>query len=207
MVENKAEQFNTISALTGAVASIFGVVWLIAFAIHQGDPWKISSFSIYGLTLILVYVFATLYHGTNGRAKAVYSKLDHLSIYLLIAGTYTPFTLVTLRDSVGWKLFGIIWGLALVGIILDMMPKAGNRLLPVFVYLLMGWLMVAALNPLLRALPMPGFYCLLTGGLFYTVGIVFYLLDEKVSYFHGIWHLFVISGSLSQYFSILFYVA
>ncbi|MDD5581014.1 MAG: hemolysin III family protein [Methylobacter sp.] len=207
MLENKAEQFNIISALTGAIVSIFGVVWLIALAIHQGDPWKISSFSIYGLTLILVYVFATLYHGTNGRAKAVYSKLDHLSIYLLIAGTYTPFTLVTLRNSVGWQLFGIIWGLALVGIILDMMPKAGNRLLPVFVYLLMGWLMVVALNPLLRALPMPGFYYLLTGGLFYTVGIVFYLLDEKVIYFHGIWHLFVISGSLSQYLSILFYVA
>ena len=152
MVENKAEQFNTISALTGAIASIFGVVWLISLAIHQGDPWKISSFSIYGLTLILVYVFATLYHGTKGRVKAVYSKLDHLSIYLLIAGTYTPFTLVTLRESVGWQLFSIIWGLALFGIILDMMPKSGNRLLPVFVYLLMGWLMVGALQPLLQAL-------------------------------------------------------
>ena len=207
MVENKAEQFNTISALTGAIASIFGVVWLISLAIHQGDPWKISSFSIYGLTLILVYVFATLYHGTKGRVKAVYSKLDHLSIYLLIAGTYTPFTLVTLRESVGWQLFSIIWGLALCGIILDMMPKPGNRLLPVFVYLLMGWLMVGALQPLLQALPMPGFYYLLAGGLFYTVGIVFYLLDGKVSYFHGVWHLFVISGSLSQYLSILYYVA
>jgi len=207
MVENKAEQFNTISALTGAIASIFGVVWLISLAIHQGDPWKISSFSIYGLTLILVYVFATLYHGTKGRVKAVYSKLDHLSIYLLIAGTYTPFTLVTLRESVGWQLFSIIWGLALFGIILDMMPKPGNRLLPVFVYLLMGWLMVVALQPLLQALPMPGFYYLLAGGLFYTVGIVFYLLDGKVSYFHGVWHLFVISGSLSQYLSILYYVA
>ena len=206
-LENKAERFNTISALLGAIAAAAGVVWLVAIGVRQGDPWKMASFSIYGVTLILVYVFATLYHGSNGRAKAIFSKLDHLSIYLLIAGTYTPFTLVTLRDSVGWRVFGIIWGMALFGIILDLMPNNGKRVLQVIIYLAMGWLIVVALDPLLRALPMAGFYWLLSGGLFYTVGVVFYALDEKVSYFHGIWHIFVLSGSFSHYVAVLHYVA
>lgn len=206
-LENKAERFNTISALLGAIAAVSGVVWLVTLAVRQGDPWKIASFSIYGVTLILVYVFATLHHGSNGQAKAVFSKLDHLSIYLLIAGTYTPFTLVTLRDSVGWQVFGTVWGMALFGIIQDLMPKKGNRVLPVIIYLVMGWLIVVALKPLLRALPMAGFYCLLLGGLFYTVGVVFYALDKKVSYFHGIWHIFVLAGSFSHYVAVLYYVA
>jgi len=207
ILNNKAERFNTISALLGTIAAVSGVVWLVLLAVREGNPWKITSFSIYGVTLILVYVFSTLYHGSKGRAKTLFSKLDHLSIYLLIAGTYTPFTLVTLRDSVGWQIFGIIWGMAFFGIILNLMPKQGNRVLPVIIYLLMGWLMVLALNPLLRVLPMPGLYCLLLGGLFYSVGVVFYLLDKKVSYFHGIWHIFVMSGSFSHYFAVLYYVA
>ncbi|MGZ8158770.1 MAG: PAQR family membrane homeostasis protein TrhA [Methylobacter sp.] len=206
-LENKSERFNTISALLGVIAAVSGVIWLETLAIRQGDPWKIASFSIYGVTLILVYVFATLYHGSNGQAKAIFSKLDQLSIYLLIAGTYTPFTLVTLRDSVGWQVFGIIWGMALFGIILDLVPKNGNRVLPVIIYLVMGWLMVVALRPLLRALPIAGFYYLLSGGLFYTIGVVFYVLDNRVSYFHGIWHVFVLSGSFSHYVAVLNYVA
>lgn len=206
-VMDKAERFNTISALLGAIAAVSGVVWLVMLAVRQGDPWKIASFSIYGVTLILVYVFATLYHGSHGRAKAIFSKLDHLSIYLLIAGTYTPFTLVTLRDSVGWQIFGIIWGMALFGIVLDLMPKNGKRVLQVIVYLAMGWLIVVALEPLLRALPMPGFYWLLFGGLCYTVGVVFYALDNKVSYFHGIWHICVLAGSFNHYVAVLYYVA
>jgi hemolysin III len=206
-LENKAERFNTITALLGAIAAVSGIAWLVTLAVRQGDPWKIASFSIYGATLILVYVFATLYHGSSGKSKAVFSKLDHLSIYLLIAGTYTPFTLVTLRDSVGWQVFGIIWGMALLGIILDLMPKNDNRTLRVMVYLVMGWLIVVALDPLMLALPMAGFYCILLGGLFYTVGVVFYVLDKKVSYFHAIWHIFVMAGSFSHYVAVLFYVA
>lgn len=205
--ENKAERFNTISALLGAIAAVPGVVWLVTLAVRQGDPWKIASFSIYGLTLIMVYVFATIYHGSKGRVKVIFSKFDQLSIYLLIAGTYTPFTLVTLRDSVGWQVFAIIWGMALIGIILDLMPQNGKRMLQVIIYLVMGWLIVVALNPLLRALPMTGFYCLFLGGLFYTVGVVFFALDEKISYFHGIWHIFVLAGSFSHYVVILYYVA
>ncbi len=206
VLENKAERFNTASALLGAVAAVSGVAWLVAFAVREGDPWKIGSFSIYGVTLILVYVFATLYHGSKGRAKAVFSKLDHLSIYLLIAGTYTPFTLVTLRDSVGWQMFSLIWAMALFGIILDLKPERGHRVLPVILYLAMGWLIVVALTPLLQALPVTGFYFLLSGGLFYTVGVVFYALDYKVSYFHGIWHIFVLAGSFSHYVAVLYYV-
>ena len=140
-------------------------------------------------------------------SQGYFLKFDQLSIYLLIAGTYTPFTLVTLRDSVGWQVFAIIWGMALIGIILDLMPQNGKRMLQVIIYLVMGWLIVVALNPLLRALPMTGFYCLFLGGLFYTVGVVFFALDEKVSYFHGIWHIFVLAGSISHYVVILYYVA
>ena len=206
-LQNKAEKFNTLSALMGAIAAVCGVAWLVTIAVHQGDPWKIASFSIYGVTLILVYAFATLYHGSNGQAKAVFSKLDHLSIYLLIAGTYTPFTLVTLRDSVGWQIFALIWGMALMGIIFDLLPKQGNRILPVIIYLAMGWLIVVAINPLLKALPMTGFYCIFLGGLFYTIGVFFYVLDDKVRYFHGIWHIFVLAGSLSHFVAVLSYVA
>ena len=139
--------------------------------------------------------------------RPVFSKLDHLSIYLLIAGTYTPFTLVSLRENVGWKIFGIIWGIALFGIILDLIPQNGKRVPQMIIYLAMGWLMVVALDPLLQALPMTGFYWLLLGGLFYTVGVVFYALEKKVSYFHGIWHVFVLAGSFSHYVSVLYYVA
>jgi hemolysin III len=207
VLAHRAERFNTISALLGAIAAVVGMGWLVALAVRQGDPWKIASFSIYGATLISVYVFATLYHGSTGRAKAVFSKLDHLSIYLLIAGTYTPFALITLRDSVGWTIFGTIWGMALFGIMLDLMPNNGKRMLQMVIYLAMGWLIVVALNPLLKALPMVGFYWLLLGGLLYTVGVVFYALDRKAIYFHGIWHLFVMAGSFSHYVSVLCYVA
>lgn len=205
-LEDKEERFNTISALIGAIAAVSGAAWLVTLAVRQGDPWKIASFSIYGSTLVAVFVFATLCHGLDGQAKAVFSKLDHLSIYLLIAGTYTPFTLVTLRESVGWLVFGVIWGLALIGIILDWVPKIGHRALPVFIYLVMGWLIVVALKPLLRALPMTGFYFLLLGGVLFTVGVAFYVFDKKVSYFHGIWHLLVLAGSSSHYAAILYFV-
>lgn len=141
------------------------------------------------------------------RKKGFFQDLTiYLSIYLLIAGTYTPFTLVTLRGAWGWSLLCVIWSLAVLGIGLDLLPKKGRRVLPVVIYLLMGWLILIAINPLLQALTSAGFAWLLSGGLFYTVGVVFYALDEKVSYFHGIWHLFVLAGSLSHYLTVLFYV-
>lgn len=202
----KMERFNTLSHLLGAIAAGVGLVVLVVLAVRQGDAWKIISFSVYGLTLIAVYTFSTLYHGLQGRSKEICCKLDHLSIYLLIAGTYTPFTLVTLRGIWGWSIFGVVWGLAVLGITLEMLPREGRRILPVVIYLVMGWIILVALKPLLQVLPPAGFAWLLAGGLFYTVGVVFFALDKKVSYFHNIWHLFVLAGSISHYCAVLLYV-
>lgn len=202
----KGERFNSISHLIGAAGALAGLSVLVVLASRQGDPWKIVSSSIYGASLLFLYVISTLYHSIRGRSKTVFRKLDHAAIYLLIAGTYTPFTLVTLRGVWGWSLFGAIWGLAVIGIVLDMLTSKGLRIVPVAVYLLMGWLCLVAIEPLLHTLPPAGFVWLLLGGLFYTAGIVFFALDERVRHFHGVWHLFVIAGSLSHYFAILFYV-
>jgi len=201
------ERFNSISHLVGAVAALAGLVVVVVVAAQQGDPWKIVSFSVYGATLFFLYTVSTLYHSLRGRAKRIFRKLDHYSIYFLIAGTYTPFTLVTLRGAWGWTIFGVIWGLVVVGIAVESLPQSGNRLLSLGVYILMGWLVVLALEPLLQALPWAGFVWLLLGGIFYTGGVAFYLFDEKIRHFHGIWHLFVLAGSVSHYVTILFYVA
>lgn len=202
------ERFNSISHLVGAVLALPAIIILVILASKQGDPWKMVSFSIYGLTLFLLYTVSTLYHSLHGRAKEVFQKLDHIAIYLLIAGTYTPFTLVTLRGSWGWTLFGIIWGLAIFGIALDSLNRNSNgpRILQMAIYLLMGWSILIAMYPLVKNLPTGGLVWLVIGGLFYTNGIVFYLLDEKLQHAHGIWHLFVLAGSASHYFSIVFYL-
>jgi hemolysin III len=201
------ERFNSISHLVGAVLALAGMVVLIVIAARQGDPWKLVSFGVYGACLFSLYASSTLYHSLHHRAKAVFRKLDHLAIYLLIAGTYTPFALVTLRGVWGWSLFGAVWGLAAAGMVLEFLPRRGARILPVVIYVLMGWLVLIALKPLLQALPWAGFVWLLLGGLFYTFGIVFYALDAKLRHAHGVWHLFVLAGSVSHFFAIYFYVA
>src|SRR5690606_12791528 len=145
------------------------------------------------------FVVSTLYHSLPGKAKSVFLLMDYHAIYLLIAGTYTPFTLVTLRGPLGWTIFGIIWGLALFGIVLDSVNRSGRRLIPLFIYLIMGWLIVIALKPLLQELTLPGFLFLLTGGLLYTFGVIFFVLDHRVKHFHGVWHLFVLAGSVTHY--------
>ena len=203
----QGERFNSISHLMGTVLALGGTVALLVLAARQADPWKIVSFSLYGASLFLLYVFSTLYHSLHNRAKAVFRKLDHLAIYLLIAGTYTPFALVTLRGGWGWSLFGIIWGLAVVGMGVEFLPRRGARILPVVIYLLMGWLALIALKPLLQALPLIGFVWLVVGGLFYTFGMIFYGLDRRLRHAHGVWHLFVLAGSVSHYIAIFFYVA
>ena len=203
----KGEWFNSISHLIGAVAALVGLVIGVVVASLQGDPWKIVSFSVYGTTLFSLYTISTLYHSLQGRAKRIFRTLDHMSIYLLIAGTYTPFTLVTLRGAWGWTIFGIIWSLALFGLVLEALPQRGNRVLSMVVYVLMGWLVLVALKPLLAALPTVGFCGLLLGGICYTGGLAFFFFDEKVRHFHGVWHLFVLAGSISHYLTILFYVA
>lgn len=201
----KGEKFNSVSHLIGALGAIVGSVVLVVLASRQGDAWKIVSFSVYGTSLIALYTFSVLYHSTHGNVKAIFRKLDHLAIYLLIAGTYTPFMLVTLRGAWGWTIFGIVWTMAALGIVIDSLPRKGRRILPVIIYLVMGWLAVMAAGPLMKALPLAGIIGLVAGGLFYTVGVIFYVLD-RVRHFHGIWHLFVLAGSVSHYFTILLYV-
>ncbi len=201
------ERLNGGTHLMGAVLAAAGAAVLIVLAAREGDPWKITSFSIYGAMLLALYTLSTLYHSTRGRAKDVFRKLDHCSIYLLIAGTYTPFTLVTLRGAWGWSLFGVIWGLAALGIAQEAWLAKGARIVSLVIYVLMGWLAVIAVLPLIDALTPAGFAWLAAGGLFYTAGIVFYAFDEKLRHGHGIWHLFVLAGSVSHYFAILLYVA
>jgi len=200
------EKFNAWSHLVGALLALAGSVFLITLATLGGDPWKVVSVSVYGLTLVLLYSFSTLYHSLRGRAKDILRELDHHGIYLLIAGSYTPFCLVTLRGPWGWSLFGVVWALALLGILQELRPQTGERLLSVVIYVLMGWVILVALLPLLHALGPAGFAWLAAGGLFYTVGIVFYALDTRLTHAHGVWHLFVIAGSACHYVAILRYV-
>jgi hemolysin III len=203
---HKGERFNTITHLVGSIAALVGLVVLIVTASDQGDVLPIVSVTIYGTTLALLYISSTVYHSLRGKAKNIFQKLDHLAIYLLIAGTYTPFVLVTLGKTWGWFIFGIVWGLAILGIILDLLPQKGNRLIPLIVYLTMGWIIIIAIKPLIHALGMVGFGWLLLGGLAYTFGVIFYIYDERVRHFHGIWHLFVLAGSTIQYFTVYYYV-
>ncbi len=200
------ERFNSISHLVGAALALVGTTILMVFAVQQGDPWKIISFSIYGTSLFLLYSASTLYHSWPGPAKDIFQKIDHIAIYLLIAGTYTPFTLITLRGPWGWSLFGIVWGLAIAGIVLDSLSRSEKRTLQLAIYILMGWIIVIAMYPLSQNLSTGGIAWLVIGGLLYTGGIIFYVLDKRLKHGHGIWHLFVMAGSISHYLSIVLYL-
>jgi hemolysin III len=202
----RGERLNSLTHLAGAVFALAGLVVLVVAAGVQGDPWKTTSFAVYGTTLLLLYIFSTLYHSLRGRAKAVFRKLDYCAIYLLIAGTYTPFALVTLRGVWGWTLFGIVWGLALLGILQEMLIARGARVLSVVIYLLMGWSALIAIEPLARALPGVGLAWVIAGGAIYTLGIVFYAFDTKLPHGHGIWHFFVLGGSAAHFVAVLGYV-
>lgn len=202
----KGEKFNSYSHMIGAFGSIIGLAVLLFVAISDGNPWKITSFSIYGSTLLLLYLFSTLYHSFRGKWKSIFQKLDHIAIYLLIAGTYTPFTLITLRGEIGWILFGLVWGLALLGVFLDIIEKSNKRIAQLVIYLVMGWLVLFAMEPLMNEISANGLNWLITGGLFYTMGVIFYVLSEKHRLAHGIWHLFVLAGSFSHFVTILYYV-
>jgi hemolysin III len=201
------ERFNSISHLIGAALAIAGTAVLVVLAARVGDPWKIVSFSVYGAMLVGVYVFSTLYHSLRGRAKNVLRKFDHCSIYLLIAGSYTPFALVSLRGPWGWSLLGAVWALALLGIVQEIWVAKGKRVLSLALYLVMGWLALVAIVPLWLALTPAGFAWLAAGGALYTGGIAFYATDHKVRHGHGLWHLFVLGGSACHFFAVLFYVA
>ncbi|MCS6903336.1 MAG: hemolysin III family protein [Candidatus Bipolaricaulota bacterium] len=194
---------NSITHGIGTVLSVIGGIALIVFAALYGDVWRIVSFSIYSVTLVVLYLASTLYHSVRDlRLKRIFKILDHACIYLLIAGTYTPFLLVSLRGPWGWTLLGVIWGLALVGIIFKTFSAQRFRRFVVLGYLLMGWLCVIAGRELLLRVPAEGLFWLALGGLLYTVGVPFYAW-RKLPYGHAIWHLFVLGGSLCHYLAVL----
>lgn len=200
------ERFNFFSHLSGTVLAAAGLAALVTYASLHGDVWQVVSFSIYGSTLLLLYLTSTLYHALSGRAKAVFQRLDHCAIYLLIAGSYTPFTLVTLRGPWGWTLFGINWALAVIGIVQELLIGQRTRLFSMLIYVVMGWLIVFAAGPLIAGLETAGLAWLAAGGVIYSAGIYFFLNDERIRHGHGIWHLFVLAGSICQFISIIFYV-
>lgn len=200
------ERLNAWTHLVGAMLALAGTIYLLAITVSSGDAWKIASSAIYGATLVVLYGVSTAYHSTRGHAKAVLRQLDHLSIYLLIAGSYTPFCLVSLRGPWGWSLFGVIWTLAVVGMVQEMRPISGPRVLSVVIYATMGWIVLVAVNPLLDSIGKAGFFWLAAGGGAYTLGILFYAFDKRFRSWHGIWHVFVILGSLLHFIAISFYV-
>jgi hemolysin III len=202
----KGERFNSITHLIGAIGALFGLIILLMISFGDGNPWKIVSFTIYGGTLVSLYLFSTLYHSFRGRWKKIFQKFDHIAIYLLIAGTYTPFTMLVLPGDIGWTIFAVIWGLAMIGIVIDLLPQKGHRILPLVIYLLMGWLVVLVMEPLMHNLSLTGFQWLAAGGLFYTMGVLFYALSNQHRFAHGIWHLFVLAGSVSHFITVAAYV-
>jgi hemolysin III len=197
------EKFNSISHLVGASLALVGGGVLITLAAKEGDLAKVISYSVYAATLFILYFASTLYHSFPGRAKQFFRIIDHQAIYLLIAGTYTPIAVVALRTVGGWWLLGGVWAMAIVGIVLDSVRRTGPRIGSVILYLAMGWFCVLAMDSLVVVLPTASLNWLIIGGLFYTSGVVFYILDSWYPWCHGVWHLFVLAGSISHYFAIL----
>ncbi|MDH3274803.1 MAG: hemolysin III family protein [Gammaproteobacteria bacterium] len=200
----KGERFNSISHLVGASLALVGGAVLVTMAAMEGEVARIVSFSIYAVTLFLLYLSSTLYHSFPGRAKLFFRVVDHQAIYLLIAGTYTPIAVVALRSAGGWWLLGGVWAMAIVGMILDAVRRTGPRIGSILLYLAMGWICVFALDSLVVLLSRESLILLFVGGVFYTSGIVFFVLDSWYPWCHGVWHLFVLAGSVSHYFAILF---
>lgn len=200
------EVMNAVTHGIGTLLAVAGLVLLTVFAYLYGDIWHIVSFSIYGTTLVLLYLASTLYHSfTNERLKYIFKILDHSAIYLLIAGTYTPFTLVPLHGVLGWTVFGLVWGLAALGITLKVFFVGRFKFLSTICYLGMGWFIVIAIKPLIATVSTMGIIWLVVGGLFYTLGSIFYMWN-RLPYNHAIWHLFVLAGSISHFISVFTYV-
>lgn len=200
------EIFNSVSHGVGSLLSIAGTAVLIVFAAIRSDAWAVVSSAVYGASLIILYTMSTLYHAiTNPRAKAFFRIMDHNTIFFLIAGTYTPITLVALRGALGWVLFGIVWGAAVLGIVFTSINLEKFRKPSVVCYIAMGWVIIIAIKPMIEHVPFLSLLFLFIGGLCYTVGIIFYAI-KKVKYFHSVWHIFTVAGSVFHYFSILIMV-
>jgi hemolysin III len=203
----EGEIFNGATHLVGALLALAGLILLVVRGVESRDPWKIGSFAVYGGMLLALYVVSTLYHVVSGRAKRVFRKLDHLTIYLVIAGTYTPFALVSLRGPWGWGLLASVWSLAAIGIAQEFLLPRRREWLSLSLYLGMGWLAVAVFFPILHAIGPRGMALLVVGGLLYTVGVFFYVLDARMRHSHGVFHLFVVGGSVAHFIAVLRYVA
>lgn len=207
--QSQAEELaNSLSHGLALLAALVGGPYLIVQAARRADAAFVVGTSIFCATILVLYLASTLYHALPaGRAKRVFRVIDHSSIYLLIAGSYTPFTLGVLRGAWGWSLFGLVWGLALAGIALKSAGKASHPILSTGLYLSMGWLVVVAADPLFDKVPAAGLLWLLAGGLFYTVGVVFFATDSRVRFGHLIWHFFVMAGTTCHYLAVLWYAA
>jgi len=202
----REEVANAITHGIGAMLSLAGLVLLIVFSSLKGTAWHIVSFTIYGVSMLLLYVCSTLVHSfKEGKLKDLFEFFDHSSIYLFIAGTYTPLLLVAIRSPLGWSLFGIVWGIALLGVLFKAFFVKRFLFMSTIFYLIMGWLIVAAWGPLTAAVPQPGIVLLVTGGILYSLGTIFYVW-RIFPYHHAIWHLFVLAGSVTHFFTILLYL-
>lgn len=203
-LQTKREEIaNAITHGIGALMAIAALVILTVFSILKGTTWHVVSFSVFGATLVTLYTASTLYHSlTNEKVKILFRKFDHMSIYLLIAGTYTPFCLTVLNNWIGWTLFGIVWGSAILGIVLKSFFTGRKELLSTMLYVLMGWVALIAIKPLFDSVALTTFVLLIGGGVFYTAGTYFFVKD-RIKYFHSVWHLFVLAGSIFHFFAVL----
>lgn len=202
------ELANSISHAIALLVMLVGTPFLIMNALRQGAAGQVIGSSIFSATAILLYLSSTLYHAlAPGKVKRLFRIIEHSAIFLLIAGTYTPFTLGILKGVWGWTLFGLVWGLAVAGVMLKVFVRKPHPIASTSLYLFMGWLIILAINPLLARVPTAGLLWLLSGGLFYTIGVAFFATDSKLQYGHLIWHLFVIGGTTCHYFAVLWYAA
>jgi hemolysin III len=200
------EKINIITHAIGIGLSIVALILLVVFASFYGNVWHIVSFSIYGASLLSLYIASTLYHSIqNPKWRYRFNIVDHSAIYILIAGTYTPFALVTLNGMVGWTLFGVTWGIAAIGIIFKIFFTGRFDIVSTIAYVAMGWLVIFAINPLMNNLPINGLFWLFLGGVFYTIGAIIYAI-KRIKFNHAIFHVFVLLGSISHFFAVFFYV-
>lgn len=200
------ELFNSISHGIGVLLSIAALVLLIVFASINGSGYSLAAGIVYGLSLLILYTMSMVYHIVQSeKGKAIMRIFDHCSIFILIAGTYTPYLLITLDKPLGWTMFGIIWAMAVIGIILNSVNLEKFKVFSLICYIIMGWAVIFTIKPIINAVPPMGVFLLVLGGVIYTVGVIFYII-KKYRYMHSIWHLFVLGGSVCHYLSILLYV-
>ncbi|MDP2266079.1 MAG: hemolysin III family protein [Thiobacillus sp.] len=199
---------NSVSHGLGLIAAIVATPFLIVHVAQVGDAASIVGACIFAAAMLLLYLGSTLYHALPaGKAKRVFRVIEHSAIFLLIAGTYTPFTLGVLRGAWGWTLFGLVWGLAAAGVAMKLFSRVSHPVISTGLYLLMGWLIVIAIDPLSARVPAPGLHWLVAGGLAYTIGVGFFAFDARLRYGHFIWHLFVMAGTGFHYFAVFWYAA